>query len=177
MFINEKFLLNVLLSVGLLSIFICVFFFTYAKNMEEKIVINQTKNLVDDLTTDILTFKPIKDKLKMVVKYFEPPDMSEQDKKVHDNNLQLLQKVVHIIVIFAIIVFTFVIFSIYIYDLSYYEIFWPNIIILIFVGLTEIFFITFIAPNFISFDPNFAKKSILNVLKEFAYEPLVIQKV
>lgn len=169
MFLHLEFFLNILLSVVLIAIFICVFFFTYAKNIEKKIIVNQTKELVYDLSSDILQFKPIKDSLKGFAYKLKSPDMDEQNRRVENANKLLIEKTINLIIVSAVIVFTIVFFLTYIFNLSFAQILIPNIVILLFVGLTEFIFLRYIAYNYISFDPNYAKYSIIKTLEDYAY--------
>lgn len=169
MFVNLEFFLNIFLSVALIAIFICVFFFTYAKNVEEQIVIKQTQELVYDLMGDVLKFEPVKNSLKEVVPNLKSPDMSREDKKVERDNQLLLNQALSLIIISSVVVFTIVFSLVYIFNLSFVKIIVPNIIILGFVGLVEFLFLRYIAFNYISFDPNYAKHAVLQTLQDYAY--------
>lgn len=168
MLFHLEFVLNILVSVALIAIFICIFFFTYAKNLEKVIIVNQTKELVYDLTSDVLKFKPIRDSLKPFVKKLKSPNMEDQNERVEKRNQLLFRKSFNLIIVSAVILFTIINFLIYIFNLSFLNIIIPNAIILVFVGLTEFLFLRFIAYNYISFDPNYAKYAILKTLEDYA---------
>lgn len=163
-----EFWLHVLLSVVLISMFICIFFFTYASTVERQIVVKQTKDLVNDLSQDIVQIPIISQNLKPYVESWKLPDSSSQDKKVDDANNLLIKKAYTIVFTFAIVILTIVVILAYLYEISFFHLFIPNLIILVFVGLTEFLFLQCIARNYVSFDPNYAEYKIIGSLREFA---------
>ena len=52
-FVDSHMLADVFISVGMIGIGISIFFFTYAATIEEKIVISQTKIVINDLMQTI----------------------------------------------------------------------------------------------------------------------------
>ena len=165
-----EFFLNVFISVTFISIFICIFFFTYATRIEKQIVVNQTKSLVDDLADDILTFPAVKNNLKPYIQDWKMPDSTSQDQKVLSNNKILLKRAFYMIGICAFITFTIVFGLAYLYKIPMYNLLVPNFIMLCLVALTEFMFLTFIAAKYISFDPNYVHYKIFNTLRKFSDE-------
>ena len=49
-------------------------------------------------------------------------------------------------------------------DFSFFEILEENIIVLVFVGITEFLFLTYFAQNYITIDANFVKEKMINTL-------------
>jgi hypothetical protein len=53
-----RFMVNFLLSTAFATSFIALFFFTYVKNIEREIVLDNVNYVIDDLTTTFLTILP-----------------------------------------------------------------------------------------------------------------------
>lgn len=166
-----EFFIHIFISVTFISIFICIFFFTYATRVEKTIVINQTNDLVDELAGSMLNYPTVKKNLKPYIDDWVPPDMSTDDEKVEQANKLIVNKAVYMIGFSATTMLVFLLLLAYIYNISFYSIIIPNLIILFLVAVTEFCFLTFIAANYISFDPNYIRYRILNVLKEFSKPP------
>jgi len=166
-----EFFIHIFISVTFISIFICIFFFTYATRVEKTIVVHQTKDLVDELTGTILNYPSLKKTLKPYIDDWKPPDMTSEDNKVAKANKVIVNKAVYIIGFSATTMLVFLLCLAYIYNISFYSLIVPNLIILFLVAVTEFCFLTFIAANYISFDPNYIRYKILNVLKEFSKSP------
>lgn len=163
-----EFWLNILLSVVLISIFICVFFFTYASKVEKEIIINQTQELVRDMSTEIIQIPGVKETVKPYIEAWQPPDSSSADVRVDDANNKLLNHALSLIVTFATTVLVVVVILAYLYKISFVRLFVPNLIILILVGFTEFLFLRCIASNYVSFDPNFAEYQIIQTLCNYS---------
>ena len=157
---------NIILSVVLISTFIGVFFFTYASMIEKNIVETRCKTIVEDLTNSFSTvatpnvLKSINEKLEQLA----PPNLSEEDKKVAENNKALIKKSA-IVILLLLIVGLSIVFILYkIYKFPVKGLIINNLIMLVFVALTEFIFLTFFAQNFITVDSNFIKNKIISVL-------------
>lgn len=157
---------NIILSVVLISTFIGVFFFTYASMIEKNIVETRCKTIVEDLTNSFSTvatpnvLKSINEKLEQ----FAPPNLSEEDKKVAENNKALIKKSAIVISLLLIVGLSIVFILYKIYKFPVKELIINNLIMLVFVALTEFTFLTFFAQNFITVDSNFIKNKIISVL-------------
>jgi len=161
------FISNVILSVAFASTFIGIFFFTYAKNVEKDVVVNNVNYTVDSLLSGItvLANDDAKKILAEQVSQVKLGDMSGADKEVNDNNSKLLvqsAKILGTILVVSLIT-TFIIAKIY--DLDFTELIIQNLILLCGIGLTEFIFLKFIIANFISANPNIVKKKVLEMLK------------
>ena len=169
---NSKFWLNIIVGLSSFCIFITIFFFTYAANVEEKILTKQIENLIDDFTDNplaaIIDKKEIKKKLE-TIKY---PDLKEEDEKVEQNNKKLkIQGLV-----FCLIMFGIAFVSIVIYnkkqldkDSGYIKsVLISNLVLLVFIALTEYYYISVIIKEYYSLDPNDVKKEIIKTLKNYS---------
>ena len=96
--------------------------------------------------------------------------MSSSDKQVEEHNSLIQQDAFKIISIIAIggVLLTIIVAKYYKLNLAY--ILRTNLIILLFVALTEYVFLTYIGQNFISLDPNFVRNKILISLKKSVNE-------
>jgi hypothetical protein len=160
---------NIILHVILISTLISIFFFTYAAKIEEKIVKEQVEHIISDLVGPVKMLSPNYQKVvKMAAQLLESPNMDDLDKKVADNNKKLLIKV-SIMILILVIVGVFIIYKVSKttrFGFDFKELMKHNAIILVFVLITEMAFITFIAKNHRMGDSNFVKKSVLIELKK-----------
>jgi hypothetical protein len=164
--IAEK-IANIILHVILISALISIFFFTYAAKVEEQIVKDQVEHIIIDLVDPVNMLAPeYQLGAKMAVQALVAPNMDELDKKVAENNKKLLKKVVMLISV-VVAVGVFIVYTMSKkYNFDFKELMKHNAIILVFVLITEVAFITFIAKNHRIGDPNFVKKTVLVELKK-----------
>ena len=157
---------NIILSVVLISTFIGVFFFTYASRIEKNIVEIRCKKIIEDLTDPIVTLSTpdMIDQINSNLEKLTQPDLSEEDEKVSANNKALLKKSFIVISILFILGIFAVLVLYLIYKFPLKNLIISNIVMLIFVALTEFMFMTFFAQNYITVDSNFIKNKIINVL-------------
>ena len=161
---QPKQIVNIILNITLIGTFIGIFFFTYGKTIEENIVKTQSEFIADSIAKDISTFIDKPTAITMS-KQIQIPDMSKQDNQVQIQNSQLQQNAFHILSILFIsgIIISLIITKIY--KLNFLSLLKTNLIILLFVAITEYIFLTYIGQNFISVDPNFVRYKILTKLK------------
>ena len=104
MFNHPDFYANLLLSVLFISIFIAIFFFTYASRIEKQIVVNQTKDVVNYFTDSIQTLYPNSPLISNFINDLKAPDMKKDDEKVASENKKLFDKSLLLICISSSIV-------------------------------------------------------------------------
>lgn len=167
MFRNPYFYANLLLSVLFISLFICIFFFTYASRVERQIVIDQTNQIVDQFTDTIHEVTPQNELLSDFVSKLDPGDLSTEDEKVAQQNRALLQQATLWIGIFVVVLVILSAGIVWYWKLDWKKLLWTNLIILFCVALTEFFFLGFIARNYISFDPNYIKFVVVSHLQKY----------
>ena len=160
---------NIILHVILIACFICVFFFLYAVKIEEKIVEEQVDYIVTDFVSNLSILDDTsKQKLKQYVDSIKIPNLQEEDKQINDKNLDLRNYVLKIAGITIVVGLCFVYWMSVRYNFNVKELFIQNAIIILFVGLTEYCFLTYLASNFKSGDPNFVKRILVQSLQEIS---------
>ena len=156
-----------MMNVLLISLFIAFFFFTYGSYIEHKIVESQMKFLSDDITNTLRLFgKNVNKKAKEQILQMKTPDLSKADKATKLSNKQIMMKAAKVNLIFTIIVCAIIYF---LYnkskkDFNMKTLIYQNLILLVFVGLTEYSFITFFAADYVSIDTNNIKYNIIHNL-------------
>jgi hypothetical protein len=166
---DPKYIANIVMHVVLISTLITIFFFTYATIIEEEIVNIQINNIISDFTEDIdllpiESIAVIKGSIGLIV----PPDMSAIDKKIADANDELTKKVIILVTVVVIFSMWFIYGMSKKYNFNFGDLLKHNLIVLVFVGLTEFFFLTYIGKQYRSGDSFFVKKTILTTLKKFS---------
>ena len=99
------------------------------------------------------------------------PDLSKEDNDINNINNNIIYNVIKINLLF-IIVSIGILYYVYkksnnSFDLE--QIISNNLVILLFIGLTEFLFLTFFGSKFISIDPNQTKLSILKSIKKYYF--------
>lgn len=179
-----KYSFDIIFQITLITIFLTVFFFSYVSKVEQDEFSSQIKFTVDQILTD--------DDIKMLI----PPNLNQKQKEdlsvfvsgaleaakrksaislkssidsVNDNNNKIRSFSYKILVY----IITFVVaISLIILALGYCL---PNlakqfkqaIIVVIFVGLTELVFLELIAKNYISANPNKIKSTIATAILDW----------
>lgn len=162
--------LNIILVAALAATFIGVFFFTYAKNVERDIVVNNVDYLVDDLLSGS-EFLPeaALDMIRNKLNDIKLQNMTKEDEEVAHKNSSLLKlafTVLGVLIVVAIGAVYFIATSNGFSSQEIIEIYVKGFIILICVGFVEFLFLKFIAREYISTDPNIVKYNVVNKLKK-----------
>ena len=163
---------NVILSVIFAASFICVFFFTYAKDVEKQIVLDNLKYIVTTLLgTPIALLKSEGLYDTNMLSQLKPNDNDyKADKIVVDINNKLLKKS-YIYIGILLIVGLSIVFGLSMYKnrnksrevgLMYFLILiLKNLFMVSGIGLTELIFLLSIGANFKAADDNVIIKEIL----------------
>jgi len=162
---NPYFYTHIILSVVFISCFICIFFFTYATTVERNIVVNQTQNLVDSFTGNISVLFSDNESVKNFVQNMSVKTINEDDKRIKEKNQKILKEAAFVVGISAICLIILTIILIYLFKLNYKKLIITNLIVLLCIGIVEFSFLTFIAQNYISFDPNYVKYLLVENLE------------
>lgn len=179
--VSSQFLCNLIIQVTLIFIFLTGFFFTYAKDKEKDVVVNNVDKLLESVigeTTLKLIPKDVKDTLKTNISNLEETSdaVKQQDKDVEKNNNQVLSKTVNLLIKVAIFSAVIVLICFYMSkktDIGFFKhldlkkIIIEALVILFFVGLTEFVFLTYFAADFISIEPNLIKYTFLKEINDF----------
>lgn len=164
------FITNILLHVGLMSLFLTIFFFTIAQYFEKKIVEDQISFVIDDFVGN--TLKPIDDATKKEIKnkindIFKNQDFSKEDDNVKEENQKIKKKAWGFVGVLLSIIGIIVVMTGFIYQWDIYYIKYllsSSIFSLLFVAITETLFMFLIAQNYLSADPNKIKLNIIDTL-------------
>ena len=163
--------INILISVLFASMFLIIFFFTYVKKLEEKVIINNVKFTIDSLLDGILPFIPPENK-KSIYNFINSLNLTvdkNADIATENSNNKLLVLSIFAITILATIVIVIigVIYALNVKSLKPVlpEIATENLIIVSFIGLTELVFLNIFASKYISANPNIITYNLLNITK------------
>lgn len=171
------FFVNILIHVGVMSLFLTIFFFTIAQYFEKQIVQQQINFVIDDFVGN--TLKPVSPETKRKIKNqineaFSKTDFTKQDESVKEQNSKVQKKAWTFVgILLCVIALIVIIFGFIFRWEGYYLRFLFNsaVISLIFVAITETLFMFLIAQNFLSADPNKIKLSIVNTLIKNRCDP------
>jgi len=171
------FFVNILIHVGVMALFLTIFFFTIAQYFEKQIVQQQINFVIDDFVGNSL--KPVTPEMKTKIKNqlneaFSGLDFEAQDKAVEDQNAEVQKKAWQFVGMLVGIIAVVVIIFGFIYKWEWYYLrFLVNsaVISLIFVAIAETLFMFLIAQNFLSADPNKIKLNIVNTLTDATCNP------
>ena len=161
---------NILLHVGLMSLFLTFFFFTFARQVEKEIVEEQIKYIIDNFVGNSFNVLDIKSKTQIkeqLDKIFESLNFTKEDTAVKNQNSIIFKKaLVFVSILFGIILFIVILLGIYFkWDSSFIKyLLISSISSLIFVAITETMFLLLIAKNYLSADPNRIKRKIVDSL-------------
>ena len=162
----SKFLVNFLLATSFAASFISFFFFTYAKNVEKTIVVNNVEYTINSLLSDFLQMVPdsLKKLLKIQINNVDFDNLKEEDQKTDDNNNKLLDFCIKlygtILVVCIVSAYLIARFS----NVNFEDILISNLILLVAIAATEYFFLNNIIAKFISADPNKVKYAMVQNL-------------
>ena len=162
-------IVNVIIALVLITTFLTVFFFTYVKTVEKKIVIKNVNYIIDNIGDSILSILPeqIKTLIYQKLNSFKLPDMSAIDNEVEKSNDVLLMKsikLIGIIIIFSLIACYFLCTF---YKIDFIEIFMTNFFLSFAIIGTEYLFLNYIIFEWISADPNQLKAKIIKSIGGF----------
>jgi hypothetical protein len=171
------FIINILIHVGIMALFLTIFFFTVMQYFEKKIVEDQISFVIDDFVGNSL--KPVKEETKNEIKKelnesFNNVDFSKVDQDVKKKNQKIENKAWVFVGILLGIVVTIVLILGFIYRWERYYLkflFNSALVSLIFVAITETLFMFLIAQNYLSADPNEIKLKIIDTIADNRCNP------
>uniref|UniRef100_A0A6C0LDY4 Uncharacterized protein n=1 Tax=viral metagenome TaxID=1070528 RepID=A0A6C0LDY4_9ZZZZ len=171
------FFVNILIHVGVMALFLTVFFFTIAQYFEKKIIEDQIDFVIDDFVGNSL--KPVPETTKNEIKNeinsaFDKQDLSKADESVIKENKEVSKKAwIFVSTLLSIIFVIVVIFGLkYKWERYYLKFLFNSALIsLIFVAITETLFMFLIAQNYLSADPNQIKMKIIDTIGSNTCDP------
>jgi hypothetical protein len=167
----------IVLQIILIFIFLTLFFFLYVTNIEKQEFATQLDIIVDDLLQDV-------DFSKLVPQSITPSDAillidgsldviinkvtqesTAENKIISKKNKLLILNIFIIILSLIIIVISFIFFSLYKgYNIPFFKHIKDGLISVLFVAITELFFLQIITKNYISAQPNHIRNTLSNAI-------------
>jgi len=163
-----KLTITIVTNVLFISLFLGLFFFTYAAYIEREVVKSQMEFLANNLSSSIKILGPdITNKFKDTLNNLPPLDLDHADSIVSSMNSSIKYNAIIANLVFTIVVILGVYFLYSYSDKSFSisHILIKNFTILIFVALTEFSFLTFFRSKFISLNPNSVNYNVIYNLK------------
>lgn len=160
---------SVVLQVTLIIIFISIFFLSYTTVIEKDIVVEESDALVDEMFGDLkLVISPqYLEVIRGSMTDLKPPDMREADAITAANNKVLVNNTLLIMFIVGIFGFGITAFISLRYNVDMAELSKEAIFGLLAVCIVEYVFLTFLAKNYRSLDPNRIKLHIVEILQNY----------
>jgi hypothetical protein len=164
-----------ILSFLFIATFIVIFFFTYVSKVEEKIIVSHVEKMTSDMfeETDLFLQPEQKELISLIIKNNKPkiPDsILEDDKRVEENNKELLDKSIKIFS--GIVIIGLIIIAILYYKskepINLRRVIRNSLIVLIFIAVLEFCFVRIISQNYILIDSNLFKSLFFKKLSEYA---------
>lgn len=168
---------NIFIHVGIMALFLTIFFFTIAQYFERKIIEDQIDFVIDDFvgnSLNPLSHEKKKDLKKKIDNAFDNEDFTNADESVKKQNQKISNRAwIFVGVLLGIIIFLVTILGfIYKWESYYLKfLFNSSLISLIFVAITETLFMFLIAQNYLSADPNKIKLKIVDTLAQNTCNP------
>ena len=160
------FISNILLHVGFMALFLTIFFFTIAQNIEKQIVEEQINFVIKDFVGNTLKVLPQSEQEDIrhkIDKTIGGIDFTKQDSEVKQNNKKVFDKAITFVgILFGVLLFIVIIMGFaYKWDHHYIKYLITSCVGgLVFVAITETLFLLLIAKNYLSADPNKIKLKI-----------------
>tara|TARA_B100000035_G_C21030584_1_gene568210 strand:- start:2927 stop:3478 length:552 start_codon:yes stop_codon:yes gene_type:complete len=169
---NSLFFGNILFHIVLMAIFLTIFFFTVASKMEASIVKNQVNFVIDDIIGNTFQFIQSKSEKEILIKNLNsklpsPEELKTVDESVKQSNNKAYHKAIKFLALVSSVIISILIIMTFIFKWNFENIkfiFISGIIGLIFVAITEFMFLTLIAKNYISADPNLIRSEIIRTV-------------
>ena len=160
-------LLNIIFSVVLTSLFICVFFFTLGSVLEKAVLRIQINNLVASLMGEYGQFLP--EAYRRQIAAMNVAVDKEDDMKVEEANRAVFRKAIKALGAFLAVSVALVIYLVRARGVpmtTLRAIIGHNLVILFFVAVTYAVCSSAVGLNYWSADPNFVKRTLIRALKD-----------
>ncbi len=178
------FVFTVLLQVVLVFIFLVSFFFLYVQKIEEIEFSEQMGLAIDKLTEDIRNVvngsgigKIIEQNKEPIIKYLE----KEKEKQIEENKTTILEinanndklilkSFVCLLGVIGVVILITLGMSVKNYCLPTWSSFKEGIISVVFIGITELVFLTFVGRRYITTDANQIRLDFYETVRDYAKE-------
>lgn len=161
---------SIVVHVGVLAIFLSIFFFTIAVSVEKDIISDQIEFVVNSLIGNVFTGIPkndkiiIKNAINSKIDNINFKDLDEKTKK--NNNKIFINNLIFIGTLLVFIIVLLIFLSYVDKEFDFKLVMFGAILSLIFVAITETSFLLLIGSNYLSTDPNKIKEKIVDKLYE-----------
>ena len=158
----------ILILIACVSTYLTIFFFIYVQKVEKHHLDEQVDYITKNLIYDISFFIPAKNKSEIVtnLKNIKVPNLSNEYKKIEENNKKLMHNAFKVILPFLITtLFITYILSIK-YNFSYKELLVKTFLCIIVVAIVKYIFIVLFSSKYIVADLNFIKYKLIETLEE-----------
>ena len=144
---------NILLSVGFMSLFLCIFFFTYMQKVELNFIINNTQYIMQNIFKSSNIIPPyVITTLKTDLAQYSSTLPDDNDIIINNDKIKNRGIIIFVTVFICMLIISIIL--IYWNNLNFMYIFAINILMTGCVILGEYVFATFIMSNFIIIDNN-----------------------
>jgi hypothetical protein len=165
---NYEKMSTIIMSIGIMSLFLIIFFFTYGAYVEHEMVSNEIIRLANIESTYIhllpdIILDMVKEKIdSQINEVDDDKNIKAHDEKVTKNNNEIIEKA---LTIFGITSAILVILSIIIYlkyrDFSILDVIKVNVLTTLIIAIIEVFFATYIIKLYKPLDINLSNTTIL----------------
>ncbi len=161
---------SIVVHVGVLAVFLSIFFFTIAVSVEKNIISDQIEFLVNSLIGNVFSGIPKNDKIiikNAINSKIDNINFKDLDEKTKKNNNKIFNN--NLIFIGTLLAFVIVLLTFLSYVDKEFDsklVMFGAIFSLIFVAITETSFLLLIGSNYLSTDPNKIKEKIVDKLYE-----------
>ena len=172
-----RFISSGLFQVGLAFVFMILFFFFYVQKVENEAFSKQIQKSIEELLERLnIDLEKLPDELKEIVnlliekgKQKVKDSYRDEDQEIKDNNNDILRMtIVYGVVIFSVPIIFSMIVSILDYSLPFNAMLIESFFAIVFIGITEYIFLTFIISRYSTADPNIIVKTFATKLKSYA---------
>lgn len=156
-------------QIGLLTLFIGVFFFSYVSKVERDVTTHQINYIVDAFTKDLAGFvpSPVRRDLAARLSTLDAPDQAELDERVKENNAKLQEKGFQVLVI-PVFLALIALCSYGLVRRIHGAMLYSVAASLVVVAITYMGFLGLVVNQYLAVDTNNIKKRIVEVLQTIA---------
>lgn len=152
----------IILQFTLSIAFVTVFFFTYVRHIEERIVNEQIDRALDELLDE-----PFVSKYNLKTFHLKTPDLSSEDASVVASNADIQRMAFKFLAIIVAICIAIFVAIIIIFKIPLWHMLIMGIVSVGFIAITEVLFLNYFARQYITLDPNMIKKGIVEGIIQY----------
>ena len=163
-------LANMLVHVSLMSVFIAVFFFTWAAHEEQLVIARQTREIIQELVDETKTLvdnTATNDKIRQAFAAIRAPDTTGADAQVATANGALVRKAALALGAGVALLALVVGFLVWRYELSLRHLIRDNLVVLAAAAIVEFSFLTFLASAYEPSNGAFVKWKTFGIIQQW----------